>query len=938
MAEHYLVVPGWLLPVRLAGAPDELTDIAVRVAKGKLTPKQLEKQDMLISRMEQGVPLYKDATSFARRHHGKAGVKIPELQKIVEAGRSMKHILWFLKDVPGADTASLMASVDRARLDAQYLLEIASLPGADPAHLERKLRGSSSSYVMIQWIEKFGVSDPLNFAGIFKDSLPHYVRPEMKEALKKFVEDFGEDLNLQRVIGDVARRGGYEWLKIIDSARPGEISDQVFQIAAEREPKYIFECFRDHGFPAESLNRSLSASGLGVLSGIYQLRGSAHPRPIAELDAILSQEGVDKNLAAKALSEGLGYASSHAKDILSILKKIGAAPDQVYPFVRKRRDEGLNSWFESLWPDFDIESATQNADLQEMSARELIDRFSKGKGDRYWEAAAKRLRDGIHGQWSGVLSGVSEDKWPAAVSKAITDIVLDVVDAGTSEGGPSNAAEEIAHSVRKLPDPIPEKILALLIGKVKAGSTRAMAPLDAVMSKAGSIATPEQHDEWLKTLESRWKKGEPNERPFWYSAQVMPDMDMDAGFLAGFFESKIKHGVIGMIDFSGLARAAKARPELAPLADRSAEVVLKSTGNIGSWELKEFATWASRPDAPDSLKAVVQAKAADIVYRGYDDLSDVMNIPLIGDSRAVQEAIEYVKSGDPKKTSEAYKSLEHPKGVEVHKYTKDLRRLKKLLEKGVREVRDLKKADPRLMQRLQPLVEFTKGRPVTDEALAAFVEKLEKKGYSVERGEFKMNMQRSLSRRPSHEKVPQIVLKVIASKAHINEMEEKGCYGLFKKIVESYRSGSHPYAQNQIGWIRLDVSPDKEYLLVDEVQSDVMGSLHKGRQTLPGSTPEEMKAMTEALEEIVKDFPDVATEVVTEFAQKNGIKKIYWHTYEGGKALKGNQPPKSLYEKVPKDNYFEVTEDRPFKLPASFWSREASRAALLRIAARVARA
>ena len=171
---------------------------------------------------------------------------------------------------------------------------------------------------------------------------------------------------------------------------------------------------------------------------------------------------------------------------------------------------------------------------------------------------------------------------------------------------------------------------------------------------------------------------------------------------------------------------------------------------------------------------------------------------------------------------------------------------------------------------------------------------------------------------------------------------------MFADINKSFSGSGHPNRKDQLGWVRFDVSLDKEEVLVDEIQSDISGRLrnikeHPNHHSMRvededggrrEATEEEIREMAKKLDHMMDDFPDIAMNVITQFAQKNEIKKIIWHTFAGGTTLKGNRPPKSLYEKLPKNHYFEVTEDRPFQLPAKFWAREAS---LAKIARRLAR-
>ena len=929
MVKQYIIAPGLSIPIRIASSPDELTSIAIRIAaKPKsLTPVQLQTQESIIATND-----HKSATKFARSHYGKAGIKLPELQKIVENCKSMKYISMFLRGVPNADKESLFKAVDSAKLDVEYLMEIAHVPGADPAKLERRLRGSNHTQVLLAWMEKFGVLDPLNFTGVLKltpnmdyvlyeSDAPGYGHGSnaTRNALIKFIREYGEDLNLPRTINEVAAIGGYTMLKCINEAIPDTVPDEVFQKAAARFPTYVLPCFKNYGFSAELLNKlfaSYNTDDKYSSLTISILNRSHTDADIESFKQLVSQPGVDKQLAIRDVLVTVtvgSWSADYGMGILDIVIELGATPDQIWPAIRKTRNEPLKDFFISKFPDFDTDTAV--GDLLDLSTDELITKFVKTKDQKFWDEAIRRFNIGY---MQRVFKKVGEKAWPDEICDKLCDILIAKVTAHPEQ------SLYVHGDLTNAPIELTKRVTNALLENIE--SDHAKVAFNGIMSNLGS-KLPELFDTWMGVIENIWKK-----HP---KLDILPDKNTSADDFIKFYEVKNKFSKVRDNDLLVLITKIKETqdPGLINLANSMAEKSLKKDK---IYNLYTAFQWAMRPDAPESLKHALLKKTESAVYSGDQESLPPNVFELFKDTPELKEANKYVQSGNPKKTKETYKSLEHPRNVEVHKYTKDLRILRKLLNKGVRDIRELKKTNPRLMQRLQPLVEFTKGRPITDEALTSFENELKKSGYSVERGEFKQNMQRSLSRRPSHSDVPQIVLRVIASDEHIKEMKDAGVYKLFDMLVSRYKNTAHPYAVNQIGWIRLDVAEDKEYLLVDEVQSDVLGGLHKEYYfKIKDKTPEEMKEMNKKLEEIIDNFPDVATEVVTAFAQKNGIKRIFWHTYEGGMALKGNQPPESLYKKTPKENYFEVTEDQPFRLPESFWVREATNRLVNSIASRL---
>lgn len=133
------------------------------------------------------------------------------------------------------------------------------------------------------------------------------------------------------------------------------------------------------------------------------------------------------------------------------------------------------------------------------------------------------------------------------------------------------------------------------------------------------------------------------------------------------------------------------------------------------------------------------------------------------------------------------------------------------------------------------------------------------------------------------------------------------------------------------------VNPNGEYILVDEIQSDHLNSAHTLKTSMTSEAhkvaatikanfnlnDEQFKNVLNEYYNLLKDFPQIANQAITKFAKENGFKKIFWHTYESGKELKNNEPPKSLYTKLPKEHFYNETENRPFNLPGKFFEREA---------------
>lgn len=187
----------------------------------------------------------------------------------------------------------------------------------------------------------------------------------------------------------------------------------------------------------------------------------------------------------------------------------------------------------------------------------------------------------------------------------------------------------------------------------------------------------------------------------------------------------------------------------------------------------------------------------------------------------------------------------------------------------------------------------------------------------------------------------QLVLNIKIPKNEIEKLSD------FTKLIFSVQNNTskeigHPSMENQIGWVRLELHPDEKYFLVDEIQSDQSKNISKSKERIkkePSSiqgicqkynvTEEQILQTFKEIENLVFDFPDIAMKTIFEFANQNGYQKVYYHSYDGMLLLKENNPPKSLYTETPKKHFFAPSQDSPFNLPGSFYSREAYYKALL---------
>ena len=247
-------------------------------------------------------------------------------------------------------------------------------------------------------------------------------------------------------------------------------------------------------------------------------------------------------------------------------------------------------------------------------------------------------------------------------------------------------------------------------------------------------------------------------------------------------------------------------------------------------------------------------------------------------------------------------------------------------------IQDLKKNHPHLFSVSKELILFSKGKIITQNILDAFEEQNNTTTFGLEYSGWNFDLQRSIG----ESQAGQLVLNIIVPPSIIHFMKKDRTYELFDKINETSKESGHPYKEDQLGWARLELDEQYHYILVDEIQTDHMNALHKifkekyrdetYAETIKHKwklSDDEFIKIVNNLKEIVRPFPDIAIKAISDFARKNGFDTLYWHTYESGKKIKSNQPPKSLYTTVPKRNFFTPTNEKPFLLDGDFFSRVA---------------
>jgi hypothetical protein len=283
---------------------------------------------------------------------------------------------------------------------------------------------------------------------------------------------------------------------------------------------------------------------------------------------------------------------------------------------------------------------------------------------------------------------------------------------------------------------------------------------------------------------------------------------------------------------------------------------------------------------------------------------------------------------------------EFTKNFSDFSYTKKDRYLNQLYKMLPISIKELKSKNPSIAAGLQDLISFSKGKPLTNEIVGEYRQSLKPEDFDVEYSVWD-GVQRSIeSIGHSLGDRPQLTMNIIAGSELLAKLKANpAIYDFFDKINLLSKKSTHPYAHDQVGWARIELDPKREYILVDEIQSDHMIAaftlnspdkyeIKKIRAALQDKyklTEEQLNSLLSEYITLLKDFPNIAIQAINIFARKNNFKKIFWHTYEGGKKLKDNDPPKSLYDKIPRDNFFLPTQEKPFGLDADFLEKDAKK-------------
>lgn len=152
-----------------------------------------------------------------------------------------------------------------------------------------------------------------------------------------------------------------------------------------------------------------------------------------------------------------------------------------------------------------------------------------------------------------------------------------------------------------------------------------------------------------------------------------------------------------------------------------------------------------------------------------------------------------------------------------------------------------------------------------------------------------------------------------------------------------FTSYGHPAQDFTMAWARLDLDFNTGELLIEEIQNDYLREVNSMMKRVHaiakkekkeelenywvfrsgGGDYESLQRYADSLTPYQKIWDEAVLSAVLWFAKAElGIKKVYYHTFEGGKIVKRfekdyTMPPKSLYTKLPKRFGFELTDEVP---------------------------
>ena len=187
---------------------------------------------------------------------------------------------------------------------------------------------------------------------------------------------------------------------------------------------------------------------------------------------------------------------------------------------------------------------------------------------------------------------------------------------------------------------------------------------------------------------------------------------------------------------------------------------------------------------------------------------------------------------------------EYTENFDKFTYTKKDKFLRVLLKLLPISSPELKAKNPSVADGLKDLISMSKGQTITLDMVKKYREFLNPEELPVEYTTWddcqRSINQLSISNQPTQN--AQLVMNILASPTMLNKLKSKpNLYDLFDKVNTLSEKSGHPYIQDQLGWARLELDPNKEFILVDEIQCDHSNACYQIKSLQSYNQIEELK-------------------------------------------------------------------------------------------------
>lgn len=144
------------------------------------------------------------------------------------------------------------------------------------------------------------------------------------------------------------------------------------------------------------------------------------------------------------------------------------------------------------------------------------------------------------------------------------------------------------------------------------------------------------------------------------------------------------------------------------------------------------------------------------------------------------------------------------------------------------------------------------------------------------------------------------------------------------------KNGERRYYRHTLAWSRLDVDLENGEALIEEIQTDWVREANDVRQRLPhcgnckhkphSDYCKQVRLARRYLDEVLAPYAALWDEAMLSatlffLREELGLSRIWYHTWQSGNALKGINgraaPPKSIYQRLPKQFCFGETDRMP---------------------------